>query len=97
MFICSLFVHFRSLVDSLCAHALMEFVEEECTGVVPLKCAIGDSFQAGKRVNVLETNIPWCFLICETFDLNLLHSTYNHSAILLYCVNMYCMHLLIST
>ena len=53
VFISSLFVHFRLLVDGLCTHALVEFVEEECTGVVPLKRVIGDSFQAGDRVTVL--------------------------------------------
>ena len=40
------------LVDTLHTHAVMEFTEEECTGVVPLQ-RIRGNFLAGERVSVL--------------------------------------------
>lgn len=53
-------------MDSSCTHALVEFVEEECTGVVPLQRVIGTSLQAGERVTVLWSNrkeYPAIFLL----------------------------------
>ena len=43
------------LVDTSHAHAVVEFTEEECTGVVPLQCIRGN-FLAGERVSVLWNN-----------------------------------------
>ena len=43
------------LVDTSHTHAVMEFTEEECTGVVPLQ-RIRGNFLAGERVSVLWNN-----------------------------------------
>jgi len=58
-------------VDSFCTHALVKFVEEESTGVVPLQCVIGANFKAGERATVLwnkRKEYPAIFLLqvsCE--------------------------------
>ena len=43
------------LVDTSHTHVVVEFTEEECTGVVPLLCIRGN-FLAGERVSVLWNN-----------------------------------------
>ena len=43
-------------IDHSCTHALVEFVEEECTGVVPLQRITGESCEAGDKVTVLWNN-----------------------------------------
>lgn len=39
-----------------CTHALVEFTEEGCTGVVPVQRVFGETFQVGTPVTVLWSN-----------------------------------------